>query len=167
MTLSAKVKNGLAGSFCITIGFIILLVVLILPTYNDYVASPNSFSIDTSTISIQNQNEKIHPIMSQRQLSTKIIVNSLDSINIDMQNLSFKLSDQYKDSIKLFKTKSINYKKNPEKEFKKFIEELGLILNENGEIVDVTGSVISNDFISCQVSGYFPDKPYIKPNCSF
>jgi hypothetical protein len=178
MIMSTKVKNGAIGSFWGIIGFIILMTVIVIPSYNNYYirnveSNIKYFSIpEQSNIQIEKllesrqEEHKASPIMRQTQLSPRVVLTSSDSININLEELNFKLSDQYKTSIELFKTKAIE-KKSPEKAFKKFIEAFGLSIDENGNIIDVTGNIVSNDNIMCQVVGYFPDKPYIKPNCGF
>lgn len=158
--MTAKAKQSIAGVSWIVIGLISLISVLVVNFTNissSIVVAPTAFpeqiqSTGTGT-----------PLMNNRMMSPKIQMQS-DS-KTDLELLEFKLNPRYELSYQLYQSKVFSIKKRPDKAFKKFIEDLGLSLDENGDIIDGYKQIVTKEMVECQVMGFFPNKPYIKPNC--
>lgn len=163
MLMSQKAKQGVMGFSWIIIGIIIIASVIIFGTVKQSPSFPMSVSQESVNVISEPTVETTTPLVKEQALSPKIVMYS--DLSVEPEDMTFKLYKDYQESFELYRSKVFTEKKNYGKAYKKFIGDIGFTIDDNGMIIDASGRSVDPSIITCHVTGFFPDKPHIKPNC--
>lgn len=156
MLMTQKAKQGFMGFSWIIVGIVIIASVILFGNLKQQsiIGAPevSTDSITTST-----------PLIVEQALSPKVVMYS--DLVVNEEDMTFTLHPDYQESFELFRSKVFTEKKNYGKAYKKFIGDLGFVLDDNGKVIDASGRSVEPSLITCHVMGFFPDRPHIKPNC--
>lgn len=154
--MTQKAKQGFMGFSWIIVGIVIIASVILFGNLKQQsiIGAPevSTDSITTST-----------PLIVEQALSPKVVMYS--DLVVNEEDMTFTLHPDYQESFELFRSKVFTEKKNYGKAYKKFIGDLGFVLDDNGKVIDASGRSVEPSLITCHVMGFFPDRPHIKPNC--
>lgn len=161
MMSQAKKNNAMLGILWLSLGLLLILYVTSITFSNFNESTQPSVELVTSEYT-----ESVPNVLMSRESSPRIILEP--QLIIDQSKLSFPLDESYIKAYEMFKSKTIisDNAKNNKKQFQDFLELYGITINDKGMLVDVRGAIVPSSLIECQVMGYFPDKPYIKSNCT-
>ncbi len=161
--MSQRAKQGVMGISWIIVGIVIISSVIIFGTVKQE-DIPYTLPIDNQNVVMYTQpTQTSMPVTIETTLSPKVVMYS--DLSVSEDDMTFKLAKEYQESFELFKTKVFVEKKNHGKAYKKFIADIGFIVDEEGKILDASGRKVDPALITCHVMGFFPDRPHIKPNC--
>lgn len=157
MLMTQKAKQGFMGFSWIIVGIVIIASVMLFGNLRQQVVmgAPEMISEPVSRTST--------PLTVEQALSPKVVMYS--DLVVNEEDMTFTLHPDYQESFELFRSKVFTEKKNYGKAYKKFIGDMGFVLDDDGKIIDASGRSVEPSLITCHVMGFFPDKPHIKPNC--
>lgn len=161
MLMTQKAKQGFMGFSWIIVGIVIIVSVVLFGNIKQQsILSQPELYTDSVSLPIPRTST---PLIVEQALSPKVIMYS--DLVVNEEDMTFTLHPDYQESFELFRSKVFTEKKNYGKAYKKFLGDMGFILDENGKVIDASGRSVEPSLITCHVMGFFPDRPHIKPNC--
>jgi len=159
--MTQKAKQGFMGFSWIIVGIVIIASVIL---FGNIKQQPIIGAPEIYTDSVSQPVERTStPLIVEQALSPKVVMYS--DLVVNEEDMTFTLHQDYQESFELFRSKVFTEKKNYGKAYKKFIGDLGFVLDDNGKVIDASGRSVEPSLITCHVMGFFPDRPHIKPNC--